>query len=231
MSKLTECKACGTEIAKSAKACPHCGAKSKKPIFKRWWFWVIVAAALIGATGGEDETNAGSIVSSGPAIENTVEVQPPQTTDAPEKDGGASVAEKNALRAAKNYLSFSAFSYEGLICQLEFEGYTTAEATYAAGNCGADWNEQALKSAKNYLSFSTFSYEGLIDQLEFEKFTAEQATYGADHCGADWYEQAAKCAKNYLELTAFSREGLIDQLLFEGFTQEQAVYGVEQNGF
>ncbi len=78
-----------------------------------------------------------------------------------------------------------AFSYEGLIGQLEYEGYTTEEATYGADNCGADWNEQALLSAQNYLEVSAFSYAGLIEQLEYEKFTTEQATYGADNCGAD----------------------------------------------
>lgn len=31
MEKLVKCKACGHEIAKSAKVCPHCGAKQKKP--------------------------------------------------------------------------------------------------------------------------------------------------------------------------------------------------------
>ena len=32
--KLTTCKSCGEEIAKSAKTCPKCGGKNKKPIFK-----------------------------------------------------------------------------------------------------------------------------------------------------------------------------------------------------
>ena len=30
MEKMVSCKACGAEIAKSAKACPQCGAKNKK---------------------------------------------------------------------------------------------------------------------------------------------------------------------------------------------------------
>ena len=29
--KLVQCKHCGEMIAKSAKTCPHCGAKNKKP--------------------------------------------------------------------------------------------------------------------------------------------------------------------------------------------------------
>ena len=141
------------------------------------------------------------------------------------------LAQQNALRSAENYLSVMAFSYSGLVDQLEYEGYTTEDAAFAADNCGADWNEQALKSANNYLSFSAFSYSGLIDQLEYEGFTTDQATYGADNCGADWNEQAAKCAQNYLDVMSFSREGLIDQLVYEGFTQAQAEYGVSAVGY
>lgn len=49
------------------------------------------------------------------------------------------------------------FQKVGLIKQLEFEGFSNSEATYAANNCGANWNEQALKSAKRYLNTSPFS--------------------------------------------------------------------------
>lgn len=59
--KMTTCKACGQEIAKSAKACPHCGAKNKKPIFKKWWFWAIIVVLVIaiGTSGnGGDKENA-----------------------------------------------------------------------------------------------------------------------------------------------------------------------------
>jgi hypothetical protein len=140
-------------------------------------------------------------------------------------------SQKNALSSAKAYLNYSAFSYSGLISQLEYEQYSTEDATFAADNCGADWNEQALRSAGEYLNYSAFSYSGLISQLEYEGFTSDQATYGADNCGADWFEQAAKSAEEYLAYSSFSRDGLISQLEFEGFTNNQAVYGVEQNGF
>ena len=91
--------------------------------------------------------------------------------------------EKNALRSAREYLSFSAFSYTGLIKQLEYEGYSTEEATYAADNCNANWNEQAAKAAKEYLSVMSFSRQGLIEQLIFDGFTQEQAEYGVTQNG------------------------------------------------
>lgn len=135
-----------------------------------------------------------------------------------------------ALSTALDYLDFTAFSHSGLVDQLEYEGFSTEDATWAADNCGADWDQQALQSAKDYLDFTAFSYSGLIDQLEYEGFTTEQATYGVDNCGADWMEQAALCAQEYLDYSEFSRQGLIDQLEFEGFTAEQAQYGVTQAG-
>lgn len=56
--KLTECKACGREIAKSAKTCPHCGAKNKKPIFKKWWFWTIIFVLFISIGNSGDDAGS-----------------------------------------------------------------------------------------------------------------------------------------------------------------------------
>lgn len=89
------------------------------------------------------------------------------------------VGQKNALERAKTYLDYSAFSKQGLIEQLEYEGYTHNDAVYAANRCGANWGEQAYKRAQTYLEYSAFSKDGLIDQLEFEGFTHSEAYYGA----------------------------------------------------
>lgn len=91
--------------------------------------------------------------------------------------------EKNALKAAEQYLEFGAFSYTGLVEQLEYDGYASSEAKYAADNCGADWNEQAAKAAKQYLESSPFSRSGLIEQLMFDGFTQAQAEYGVTQAG------------------------------------------------
>ena len=100
-----------------------------------------------------------------------------------QKIANASLGEKNALNSAKQYLNYTAFSYKGLVEQLEFEGYTSEEAKFGADNCGADWNEQAAKSAKQYMNYSSFSRSGLLEQLEFEGFTPEQAEYGVKAIG------------------------------------------------
>lgn len=55
--KLKKCKACGTDVAKSAKICPHCGAKLKKghPILIGILV-IVVLIAVIGSKGNDDET-------------------------------------------------------------------------------------------------------------------------------------------------------------------------------
>lgn len=87
--------------------------------------------------------------------------------------------QENALGTAEQYLAYTAFSHSGLVEQLQFEGYSTEDAKFAADNCGADWNQQAIMKAAEYLNFTNFSRAGLVQQLEYEGFTAEQAEYGA----------------------------------------------------
>lgn len=190
-----------------------------------------------GATVGWDATSATVIIAnSGSASIDTQESTSEQQSvlesePAPSPAAAATMGERNALFKAQSYLRTSAFSYSGLIKQLEYNKFTTEEATYGADNCGADWNEQALKKAQSYLRTSAFSYSGLVEQLEYNGFTEQEAAYGADNCGADWYEQAAKKAESYLSHSSFSRDGLIHQLEYNGFTAEQAEYGVSQNGY
>lgn len=93
------------------------------------------------------------------------------------------MGQQNALESAKSYLEVLPFSRVGLIDQLEYEGYSTEDATFAVDNCGADWYEQAAKCAQSYLDVMAFSRQGLIDQLLYEGFTQQQAEYGVTSAG------------------------------------------------
>ena len=139
-------------------------------------------------------------------------------------------SQSNARKKGASYLKSSSFSRTGLIGQLEFEGFSNADATYGTDAQNADWNVQAVKKAASYLTSSSFSRSGLVEQLVFEGFTDAQAEYGVAGNSTDWNVQAAKKAASYLKSSSFSRSGLIDQLLFEGFTQAQAEYGVGTTG-
>lgn len=151
-------------------------SKSKKPFYRRWWFWLIIvvigiiAAANSGNSTKEDTANANS-------------VSRQNNSESVAKKTNVTTGQKNALKSAKNYLSLMGFSKSGLIKQLEFDGYSSEDATYAAENCNANWNEQAAKSAKNYLDTMPFSKSELIHQLEFDGYSKEEAEYGAQSAG------------------------------------------------
>lgn len=118
-----------------------------------------------------------------PTPTQTVNKPEMETESAPEPELTETVSQRNAVRSAKDYLDYSAFSYSGLIKQLEYEQFSHADAVYGADNSGADWFEQAAKSAEAYMEYSAFSRGSLIEQLKYEGFTQAQAEYGADAVG------------------------------------------------
>lgn len=224
---------------------------------------IVLLAGCFGGTTRSDDDDFGDGVSAlvEKAESNRIEETDSWTDSKVEADVsldlGVSAGERNALESANQYLSFTAFSYSGLIDQLEFEGYSNHEATYAADHCGADWYEQAALSAAQYLSSMAFSREGLIDQLEYEGFTYDQAVYGVEQTydaeasstglsdfaasadtgaessstGATTGERnALQSAESYLSFMAFSYSGLIDQLEYEGYSNAEATYAADHCG-
>lgn len=47
MDNLRNCKICGRELDTTAKICPSCGAQNPIPIYKNWWFWVIIVVFVL----------------------------------------------------------------------------------------------------------------------------------------------------------------------------------------
>lgn len=149
----------------------------------------LLAALLLAGCSDEPsaqsdtQANKSSVSATQSTPEQPQEPQEPAEQTPTEPESTLTMGQQNALQSAKDYLDYSGFSYTGLIEQLEFEGYSTEDATYAADNCGADWNEQAAKSAQSYLDLTSFSRDGLIEQLVFDGFTQEQAEYGVTAVG------------------------------------------------
>ena len=69
--KITTCKTCGAEIASNAAVCPKCGAKNKKPFYKRWWFWCLIVILII-FTGAASSGNSNDPAPSQPAANSSV---------------------------------------------------------------------------------------------------------------------------------------------------------------
>ena len=179
MSKMKKCKACSKEIATNAKSCPGCGAKNKKPIYKRVWFWVVAAIIVVGAASGSDTDNTKEINSGN--VESTQEVSQDKAED------NIPTEYKSALRKAKIYANDMNMSKAGVYDQLTSEygeKFTAEAAQYAVDNVESDWKENALKKAEFYQEHMAMSPSAIYDQLvsEYgEQFTAEEAQYAVDN--------------------------------------------------
>lgn len=203
---------------------------------KQNWIPIIgIASLVLCVVSGIFSTvlNAASgpemMMSGRPYVEEIATPQP--KTVEPDPTDGLTLAQKNAYRKAKSYLSFSAFSEPGLIHQLEYEGFDPADSAVAIALLAPDWNAEALKKANSYLNTSSFSKQGLAHQLEYEKFTPDQISYAVESCDADWFAEAAEKAASYLDLSGFSRDGLIRQLEYEGFTPDEITFALREVGY
>ena len=158
------------------------------------WKWIIggiVALALIGAVAGgsgEDKTSQPSnavenlSTDDDKATEKVDKSEPDPDPAEPEMTSG----QENAVESAQSYVDMTGFSKKGLIQQLSSsagEGFSKADAVFAANHVDVNWNDEAVESAQSYLDMSGFSKDALIEQLSSsagEGFTPAQAQYAAD---------------------------------------------------
>lgn len=190
------CPNCGSDTENS-RFCPECGAdmskraslkpepkKVKKPLFKRWWFWVVAIVLVAGIAGGSQREN-NDVRSQGQVFqgpENNAVSQDPQSTQEPESP---SVPQEylNALAKAQSYSDSMHMSKKGLFDQLTSEygeNFPPEAAQYAIDNVQADFNQNALEKAKVYYYNMNMSKQAVWDQLTSaygEQFTHEQADY------------------------------------------------------
>ena len=196
------------------------GPKPTKPLWKRWWFILIGAIVLIVvfanlASGGGDPGDEKDPAAIAGPVEEALSEEDAAAAEAEaaaqaEKDAAeaaeeaaaaaaaaeaarGTVSQQNAYESATSYLSWKAFSRQGLIDQLSSEygeAFPLADAEFAIARLeaegGVDWNAEAAEAAKSYLSWKAFSRQGLIDQLSSEygeQFTPEQAEYGVSQTG------------------------------------------------
>jgi outer membrane biosynthesis protein TonB len=118
-----------------------------------------------------------------PAPKAEPKAETPKKPAAKAAEAEVSLSAQNAVGSAESYLEYSGFSRKGLIGQLEYEGYSTADATYAADNVAVDWNEECAQSAQSYMDYSSFSKSGLADQLDYEGFSDSQIAHGLKAVG------------------------------------------------
>ena len=127
---------------------------SKKKKIGLWVLGAFVVLGVLGAVFGEDEESEPEstapttttepdrepelTATTAPTVTTEPDREPePTATTAPTTTTVAeSVGERNARESAADYLEYSSFSRSGLIGQLEFEGFTPAQAEYGVDAVG-----------------------------------------------------------------------------------------------
>ncbi len=244
------CNQCGTQF--EGKICPNCGApaetKKKKPIFKKWWFWVIVAVVAIGIIGGSgegDETSTdndagSSITQSGDETDNKddsnkVTVADFSTMSKADIENWATT-NKVTVNFSEDYsdtvASGSVISQNVAANETVKEG-ATIKVVISKGKKPSIEYQNALKKAESYSKLMHMSKQGIYDQLTSEygeKFPADAAQYAIDNLNADYNANALEKAKTYSETMHMSKNAIYDQLVSEHgeqFTAEEAQYAID----
>lgn len=141
MAKMVTCKACGKEIAKSAKVCPHCGAKQKKHVVLGVALVLIGIIIIIVAFSGGGEQPHKVDDNNPPASGNDQEGQAPEDNK-PEKTifGVGEKVELNDIvvtlvdvreNNGGNYMTPSD-GKEFVICEFEIENNSKADITVSS---------------------------------------------------------------------------------------------------
>lgn len=148
---LTICKACGAQIAKNAKVCPACGAKNPKPIYKKWWFWLIIIL-VIGIAGGTSKQDTPS--ASGPS---RAQNPPPASRPSPSSSSPSESSISSAPEEPTNIF------YPGDVLE-------TSRLKITYQECDSDWrgyNQFMTPQSGNKVVRAYFIFEntGDIDQF------------------------------------------------------------------
>ena len=139
------CRKCGNQLEDGLVTCPQCGepvgkTKVKKPLYKKWWFWVlmglatIVTIAMIGSSGNTEEPQ-------GTQQESSQTVQTKQNTENKKEEAiqyevvdlqaMLDALDGNALKAEKTYQDKNV-EVTGKIANFDSDGsYITIEPVNA----------------------------------------------------------------------------------------------------
>lgn len=173
--KMTVCKHCGAEIAAGAKTCPKCGGKNKKPIYKRVWFWILIAVLVLGiggAAGGSggsgDSSTASSNEQSEAATEEKQEEPKIEYQDA-SVETLFDELDNNAMNASDNYKG-QYLSITGVLGTIDSNGsYFSLESDndnymFQSVTCYIQ-NDEQLEKVKTLSKGDTITVKGKVTDV------------------------------------------------------------------
>ncbi len=229
-------------------------AKAKKPVYKKWWFWLIVAVVAIGVIGnlGDKSDTDGSTNTTSDTVSTT------ENNDSSKNDvtdnGKTKVtvvdfstmnqtdiqgwADENKVSCKFSDDYSDTIAKGSVVSQSKKAGDTitegdTIKVVISLGKKPSVEYTNALRKAETYSKTMHMSKRGIYDQLTSEygeKFPADAAQYAIDNMKADWNANALAKAKSYQTTMSMSKSAIYDQLISEygeKFTKEEAQYAID----
>ncbi|WP_246553212.1 Ltp family lipoprotein [Paenibacillus tritici] len=201
----------------------------KKPVYKKWWFWVvlIIVFAGIGNMGNDKDKAASSEPAKTVMAEATIAptAAPSVLTEEEKKAAEEAAIKAEAEKKEKEEAEAKA--------KIEAEAKEKAEAEAAAKEASIPREyKAALGSAQSYAESMHMSKAGIYEQLTSEygeNFPKEAAKYAIDNIVYDWKENALLSAQSYAEMNMSDKE-IYNQLISEygeRFTKQEAQYAID----
>lgn len=225
---------------------------TKKPLYKKWWFWLIVAVvvlAILGNLGGnKDNTSNGNNTSSSTSTitnnssneSSKIEAIKVTVVDFSTMDKAAiqSWADTNKVTCKITDDYSDTVAKGSFVSQSVKAGDTinqggTINIVFSLGKKPSVEYQNALQKAESYSKTMYMSKQGIYDQLTSqygEKFPADAAQYAIDNMQADWNANALEKAKSYQKTMNMSKSAIYDQLISEygeKFTKSEAQYAID----
>lgn len=214
----------------------------KKPIYKKWWFWLI-AIIVIGAIGGAGNNtnttlNTSANTTAEPStIKNRIEVSVVDFSVMSKEDiktwCDTNKIKCNFIEEYSDSVAKDEFVKQSVsIGEKIYEG-DTITITYSLGKEPTIEEKNALYKAQSYANNMHMSKAKIYDQLTSEYgegFSNDAAQYAIDNVKADWNANALEKAKSYQNTMHMSKSKIYDQLTSsygENFTKEQAQYAID----
>lgn len=266
-----KCNQCGTQF--KGNFCPNCGApaqtetpiaeqtsvipvasvKVKKPIYKKWWLWVIIAFAVIGIIGSinggnkssANTDNGSSVIQSGDETNNDTTEKKADSNKIAVVDFSAmskadienwATTNKVTVKFSEEYSDSIASGF--VVSQSKKANETVKEGAtiyvvISKGKKPSIEYQNALKQADTYSKMMHMSKKAIFDQLTSEyggQFADDAAQYAIDNLDADYKKNALESAKTYQSMMSMSKSAIYDQLVSEyggQFTAEEAQYAID----
>ena len=210
---------------------------TKRPIFKKAWFWIII---VIGASGNSSEnstTNAKENIVNTKSESSKIEVNVKDFSKMSKKEiqewCQSNKIECEITQEYSNKIKKGNFIKQSSKANSKIYEGDKITVVYSLGKEPSTEYKNALKKAETYANTMYMSKQGVYDQLvsEYgEKFPKDAAQYAIDNVKADWNKNALEKAKSYQETMSMSKNAIYDQLISkygEKFTKKQAKYAIE----